>query len=236
MNMFVKDQTAAPIVKGSELEAYFRKARSFELDRLIAAQRSVKVAWITAGFACVIAFVAVLAVCIMTPLKTVVPLVFRVENSTGIVENITSVVDGKWTGDEAVTKASAARYVRSREGYALNEAEENFRVVSAFSAPEEQDRFASFYSGRNPESPQNVYGRTGISRVTIKSVSIPNKSLVQVRFLKEVRIGDDRKVSHWIATLSFGNADRKKMKEQTLLINPTGFVVTDYRVDPEAVQ
>ncbi|MBF9235611.1 virB8 family protein [Microvirga alba] len=228
--------SGAAAVKTEELKGYFERARSFELDRLITAQKSARLAWTIASAAGGIAAIAVLAVCIMTPLHSITPLVFRVDNATGIVENITSVVDGKWTVDEAMTKAYAARYIRAREGYALNEAEENFRIVSAFSSPQEQERFANSYSGRNPDSPQNVYGRSGIARVTIKSVAIPNKSLVQVRFIREVRLGEERKVSHWIATLSFAMTDRKQLKEQILLINPTGFVVTDYRVDPEALQ
>lgn len=228
--------TAAPVVAAGDKLKYFENARSWELDRLSRSERSKKVAYVVAGVSATITVFSVVAVTMLTPLKTVIPVIFRVDNATGVVENITSVTDGKWTSDEAVTKASAARYVRTREGYALNEREENFKVVSAFSSPQEQERFAVAYSGKNPDSPQIIYGRSGIARITIKSVAVPNSSLVQVRFRKDVIMGDERKTSHWIATMSFSMADRKKLREEILLLNPTGFVVTDYRVDPESVQ
>jgi type IV secretion system protein VirB8 len=217
------------------LAAYFAQVRSFEADRLRDERRSRRLAWTVAAAASGVAFAACIAVAGLTPLKTVVPLVFRVDAATGIVDAVHDLRGGPQTQTEAVARYFIARYLRAREGYAFAEAEYQFRVASLLSAPAEQARYVAWFRGSNPESPQVTLGRDGTARVAIRSISFIGPKLAQVRWTREVRHGEGRTVdtSHWVSTLGF-DWSRNAIGNQDRLENPLGFLVTDYRVDPEA--
>src|SRR3546814_8784359 len=65
-----------------ELKAYFEVAASWERDKLAAAERSKKLAWVVAGVAGALATAGVVAVAALTPLKTVEPYVITVDRNT----------------------------------------------------------------------------------------------------------------------------------------------------------
>ncbi|NEI74677.1 virB8 family protein [Rhizobium lusitanum] len=222
------------MVSTDSLKSYFEKARRFDQDRLIQVERSARIAWFVAISASVIAVVSVFAIAGLTPLKTVEPFVVRVDNSTGIVDVVSALTSTAGTYDEAVTKYFAAKYVRAREGYVSSEAEDNFRTVALLSTQPEQTHFATVYRGSNPESPQNIYGRSATSRINIVSISLINANVASVRYMQTVTRGEDVRITHWVATLTFSYANAP-MSSTDRLVNPLGFVVSDYRADPEAI-
>ncbi|MFS8050450.1 virB8 family protein [Rhizobium sp. BR 314] len=216
------------------LKDYFDKARRFDQDRMIQMERSARIAWFVATGAGILAAISTVAIAGLTPLKTVEPFVVRVDNSTGIVDVVSALTSAAGTYDEAVTKYFAARYVRAREGYVWSEAEENFRTVSLLSTAPEQTRFAAIYRGGNPDSPQNVYGRSATSRINIVSISLINANVLSVRYMRTIARGDETHTTHWVATLTFSYVNAP-MSSTDRLINPLGFAVSDYRSDPEAI-
>jgi type IV secretion system protein VirB8 len=222
------------MVSTDSLKNYFEKARRFDQDRLIQVERSARIAWCVAICASIIAVVSVFAIACLTPLKTVEPFVVRVDSSTGIVDVVSALTSTAGTYDEAVTKYFAAKYVRAREGYVSSEAEDNFRTVALLSTQPEQTRFAAAYRGSNPDSPQNIYGRSATSRINIISISMINASVASVRYMRTVTRGDDLRITHWVATLTFSYVNAP-MSSTDRLVNPLGFVVSDYRADPEAI-
>lgn len=221
------------MIAADGLQAYFDKARRFDQDRLLAAERSKRVAWGVAGGSCLLAAAAVAAVAALAPLKTVEPFVIRVDASTGIVDVVDALTTSSGTYDEAVTKYFAARYVRAREGWAASEAEDNFRTAALMSNPDEQARFAALYRGSNPESPQNLLGRGAVARVQVKAISLLGRNIVQVRFLRDTRRGEEHKLSHWVATLTYAYVNAPTSSNDRL-VNPLGFLVSEYRADPES--
>src|SRR3546814_8252697 len=74
---------AGGVTDRQDLKAYFSEAASWDHDRLIAANRSKRLAWIIAGMAGSLAVTAVAAVAMLTPLKTVAPYVITVDKATG---------------------------------------------------------------------------------------------------------------------------------------------------------
>ena len=222
------------MVRSDELQTYFNNARRWEQDLLLSAQRSKRIAWFVAAGACALAVASVGAVAALAPLKTVEPFVIRVDNSTGIVETVAALKQTPARYDEAVTKFFLARYVHAREGYSSSEAETNFRTVSLLSAPAEQARFAAWYRGSNPESPQVLHGRFGVSAIRIKAISLLSDNVASVRYLAESRKGEEVRIAHWIATLTFSYVNAP-MSSSDRLINPLGFLVAEYRADPEAL-
>ncbi|GAA3102253.1 virB8 family protein [Rhizobium viscosum] len=222
------------MVSTDNLKSYFDKARRFDQDRLIQVERSARIAWFVAICASIIAVVSVFAIAGLTPLKTVEPFVVRVDNSTGIVDVVSALTSTAGTYDEAVTKYFAAKYVRAREGYVSSEAEDNFRTVALLSTQPEQTRFAAVYRGSNPDSPQNIYGRGATARINVVSISLINATVASVRYMRTVTRGDDVRTTHWVATLTFSYANAP-MSSTDRLVNPLGFVVSEYRADPEAI-
>ncbi len=222
------------MVTTDSLKDYFDKARRFDQDRMVSAERSRRLAWFVALVASVLACVSVAAVVALTPLKTVEPFVIRVDNSTGIVDVVSALSSAAGSYDEEVTKYFAARYVRAREGYVWSEAEENFRTASLMSNAAEQQRFAAAYRGSNPESPQNIYGRSASSRIAIKSISLINSTVVSVRYTQTITRGEDVRTTHWVATITYTYANAP-ISSSDRLVNPLGFVVSEYRADPEAL-
>jgi type IV secretion system protein VirB8 len=223
------------VVRTDELDDYFKKARRFDQDRYISAQRSKKLAWTVATIASGAAIVSIGAVAALAPLKTVEPFVIRVDNSTGIVDVVSALTNSAKTYDEAVTRYFGVKYVRAREAYARQTAEENFRTVSLLSSAQEQERFSQLYKGSNPQSPQVLLGQFGTARVTVKTVSMLSDKVMSIRYLKEITRGEERSVSHWIATLTFSYVNAN-LSTTDRYINPLGFAVTDYRNDPEVIQ
>jgi type IV secretion system protein VirB8 len=223
------------MVTTDNLKSYFDKARRFDQDRMMQIERSNRIAWSIAVASGIVAGVSVFAIAGLTPLKTVEPFVVRVDNSTGIVDVVSALTSTAGTYDEAVTKYFAAKYVRAREGYVWSEAQENFRTIALLSTQPEQTRFAGVYRGSNPESPQNVYGRAATVRIDIASISIINQNVVSVRYMRTIARGEEVRTTHWVASLTFSYANAP-MSSTDRLVNPLGFVVSEYRADPEEVR
>ncbi|QDG94078.1 virB8 family protein (plasmid) [Rhizobium sp. NIBRBAC000502774] len=223
------------MVTTDNLKSYFDKARRFDQDRMIQVERSNRIAWSIAIVSGIVAAVAVFAVACLTPLKTVEPFVVRVDNSTGIVDVVSALTSTAGTYDEAVTKYFAAKYVRAREGYVWSEAQENFRTIALLSTQAEQTRFAALYRGSNPQSPQNTYGRGATARIDIASISLINQHVVSVRYMRTITRGEEVRTTHWVASITYSYANAP-MSSTDRLVNPLGFVVSEYRADPEEVR
>jgi type IV secretion system protein VirB8 len=217
-------------VTPKELQAYFERSRTYDGERVRAAARLQTVAWCIAGVSGAAAITSLVAVIGMLPLRTVEVHVFRVETATGVVD-LVQPLKGTQTYDEAITKYWSALYVRMREGFLGDEAPHAFRTVTLMSGEREQQRFAEFYSPRHQQSPQLLY-RDGRAVVTVKSITFPAKSLALVRFARTVIKGGQRSESHWVATLGFEYV-AGPMAESDRAINPLGFIVNEYRLDPE---
>ena len=220
-------------VTAGDLDDYFATARRFDQDAALEAYASAKRAWRIAGGASILTALSIIAIACLAPLKSVEPFVIRVDNATGIVD-VVSAITGPNTYAVATTKYFAGLYVRAREGFAASEAEANFRSVALMSIPAEQRRFQENYRGSNPQSPQVLYGKTAIVRVTISSVSMLDHNVASVRYLKTVLRGDDTQTSHWIATLTFSYSSAA-MSAADRMINPLGFLVSDFKADAEAI-
>jgi len=221
-------------VPPSDLKAYFAEARTWDHDRLAAAQRSRRLAWGVAALTGVLACAAVGSVAVLTPLKTIEPYVVRVDRTTGAVEVLRGLsAPGPVAYEEAVTKSFLATYVRAREGWLPQAAEANFRQVSIMSTPEEQQRWGLAFRPSNPGSPQVAYGSGADVQVTVRAVSFVSDGVANVRFHRTIRRSGQTDESDWIATIAFAYT-KAPMGESDRLRNPLGFQVSSYRADPEA--
>jgi type IV secretion system protein VirB8 len=199
---------AGGVTDEQDLKAYFAEAASWDRDRLLAANRSKRVAWIVAGVASGLANTGVAAVAMLTPLKTVAPYVITVDKATGASE-ITASMSGNRaiTFNEAVAKYFLADYVRNREGWIPQARKEFFEGVLAMSSRDEQARWTAFYSKDNPKSPQSVFTDLDTVFIAIKSVTFVSKNVAQIRFTKTLQHGAVVTDTPAIATVTYDTTD-----------------------------
>lgn len=222
-------------VEKKDFDKYLREAKSWETDRLIAAEKSKKIAWSIAMVAGGIALVAVIAVAGLTPLKNTELKIIRVDNATGIVDVVTEIPNAKTNYNEAVNKYFSQLYIRYREGYSRELAEEYYANVGIMSGRAEQQRYGEFFNPKNPQSPLNVYGTNARVKTRVKSVSFIKENVALVRYTKEIERGASERpaITHWAATLVFKYSGAP-MTEKDRAVNPLGFQVTEYRNDPDS--
>jgi len=223
-------------VRDGELAAYFAEAKRWDQDRLAAALRSRRLAWIAALAASALAAIAVGAVAALAPLKSVEAFVVRVDRTTGAVEVMTALSGPQGaTYDEAVSKYFIGLYVRAREGWLPQAAEENFRQVAILSTPAEQERWADAFRPANPTSPQTLWGPGAESLISVRAISFISPKVASIRFHRTLRQAEQTTESDWVATLAFTYV-KAPMAEADRLRNPLGFQVVSYRSDPEVVR
>lgn len=227
---------AGGVTDRDDLKAYFAEAASWDQDRLIAANRSRRLAWTVAAASAALAAASVIAVAMLAPLKTVVPYVITVDKATGASE-ITSPISGRLAPsyDEAVTKYFLADYVRNREGWIPQARREFFEGVLAMSSRDEQARWTAFYAKDNPKSPQSVFTDLDTVFVAIKSVTFVSPKVAQVRFTKTLQHGTTATDTPAIATITFDTTDTPSTEQQRFK-NPLGLEVQTYRADLEVTQ
>jgi len=227
---------ASGVTDGQDLKAYFAEAASWDHDRLIAANRSKRLAWTIAAIASGLAITGVAAVAMLTPLKTVAPYVIMVDKATGASEITSSMTgDKQITYNEAVAKYFLADYVRNREGWIPQARQEFFDGVLAMSSRDEQARWTAFYSKDNPKSPQSVFTDLDTVFVAIKSVTFVSQNVAQVRFTKTLQRGTSATDTPAIATITYDTTDTPTTEQQRFK-NPLGLEVQSYRADLEVTQ
>lgn len=216
--------------------AYFRQVASYEADRLAAAERRARRGFLAGAVGAAVGLAGVGAAAALAPLKTVVPLVFRVDAATGAVERVHDVRGGEMAATDATVRYFLWQYVRHRQSYSAAEAPALFDAVALMSAPRVQEEYAAAFRGSNPTSPQVLLGRDGTASVRWVSTALLGPRLAQIRFVQAERRGGvplpDKRM---VATIGFDFAPGG-LSTSTLNVNPLGFVVTTYRADMEAPQ
>lgn len=225
----------AEAVPAAGLQRYFGNARTWDQDRNRSALRSSRIAWGVAAVASILAAASIFAVAALTPLKTVVPYVIRVNQTTGAVDVQTALTERPMRYDEAVTKYFLAQYVRTRESWIPAAAEENFRSVTILSQPAEQQRWARYFSNNNGSSPQNIWGKNTVVQARVRNIAFINDRVANIRFTRLIQTETDTQSSDWIATVTFTYANAP-MSEGDRYRNPLGFQVENYRSDPEVTR
>lgn len=210
---------------------YLAEAKTWETSRVRTLEKSAKTAWLVAIAAGVLALISVVTVAVLGPQKTAVPYVIRVNNTTGAIDVISALKDGKTNYDEALNKYHLQWYVRWREGYSKNLINEYYTNVGIMSAPPEQANYGALMSKNNPQSPLKIYAESVVT-IKIKSTSFIKENVALVRYTKEIVGGQSAGLTHWAATITFQYVGTP-MSEENRAINPLGFQVIEYRNDPD---
>jgi type IV secretion system protein VirB8 len=218
------------------LKEYFRKTQSYQESEAHNARRFGWFGIAVGVTGALIGLAGVGAVVALTPLKTVVPIVFRVDRTSGAVERVYDLQGGPITTDETSVRYFLWAYVRLREGYSAQDARFNSNSVDLMSAPDVQNGYFAATRLSNPDSPQALLGNDGTATLRWISTTIldAKKKLAQVRFeLIEQKRGVPLPTKRMVATITYDFASGR-ISSSDMNVNPLGFVVTSYRVDQEA--
>ncbi len=224
--------SAEPESKGAKLH---EAALNWEAARIHSVEKSERRAWGIAMAAVVCAVLLVVAIALMLPLKQNTPYVIRVDNTTGVPDIVTAM-DTKGVGfDEVMDKYWLAQYVRARETFDWYTIQKDYDTVGLLSSPRVGQEYAGLFEGK--DAIDKKYGNQ--VRVTVEIVSVvPNgKGIGTVRFMKTMKRVDDQNapgtVTKWVATVAYEYRNPSLIRESARLVNPFGFQVLSYRVDPE---
>ncbi|CAM5376424.1 virB8 family protein [Sphingobium scionense] len=216
-------------------EAYYARAVTWAEDGQACLRQSRRIAWIVAGTACGVAVLAILAIVLMMPLKTVESNTLLVDRTTGYVQLLKGDGRQRLAPDGALTQSLLAQYVMAREGFDIATIQADYRKVGLWSAERARSDYMAMMPATNPASPFQRLPRTTILAVRIKSVSPLGANVAQVRFETERK--DQGQVEgskqDWVSIIRYRFIDAPMAMEDRL-VNPLGFQVLRYRRDQEA--
>lgn len=215
----------------------FDAAINWEASRTAMLERSESRAWRIAAVAVAAALLAIVSITLMMPLKESVPYVVRVDNTTGVPDIVTALTDKAVTGDEVMDKYWLAQYIRSRETYDWYTLQRDYDTVGLLSSSNVGAGYAKLFEGS--EALDKQFGKSLRSTVEIVSVVPSGNQTGTVRFIKTTKRVDQEALpgseTKWVATVAYEYRDAARIKESARLINPFGFQVLSYRVDPEMI-
>ena len=218
----------------SEIEAsYFGLAAAWDEELYGKLKDQRKVAFIVAGISGAIAAMSVAAVMVLTPLKTVEPYVVLVDKTTGHSEAVRELVYDQvnpLTENEAIVTSEIASYIIGRETFDPYDRDQRFLRMQMTTQSQEFSRYRV-----ELEEASKRFNTDSRRKVNITSIipNLDNKSAT-VRFSTELANYNNITTEYWIASVSYDFLDLE-IPTKYRFINPLGFIVKNYRVDPETV-
>lgn len=217
-------------VKKQDFSAYLDDARAWETGANLALRKSARTAWRVAAAAVAVGLFGIGAATLQSSHEAPMPVVLRVDSSTGIVDRVDSLAEGKITTSEATDKYFAQLYVQYRESWDEQLARDHYYRAALMSTAAEQQKYEAFYR-RSAQSPMKVYGEHAKVRIDIKGTSFIQPGVASVRYVRVVERPTGTELSHHTATVSFAYSSGR-MSEKDRAINPLGFQA-EYRTDPD---
>lgn len=222
-------------INTAEIKHYLQESQGLERDYLSEIVRSRLIAWRLALIASIIAVGALVAVIGLTPFKEVIPFVLRVDNATGHVDLMTTLRASEQSYGEVVDTYFLNQYVLNRESYDYGTLQTLYDLTALLSHPDIQKEYYTLFEGNDARDKKwgpNVKVRTHVRSITPN----PQQGTAVVRFSTEMRHsnGVTHPLQNWIAHIGYQYVDAQMSVEDRRL-NPLGFQVISYRVDPETL-
>ncbi len=213
---------------------YYEPEFSWESSRLQQMEKSEHRAWAAVkGLSCVTVGLCV-AIAAMMPLKTVEPYVIKVDNSTGLTEILHLANAQDIPVSEMMHKYWISQYVSARETYDWRTINQEYYKVRELSLPNVFEVYASQFGGKTGLDTQlmdNVRILTKLNSIVINSDNIATVRFAKIRINNQSGMEEGR--NFWTATIGFEYFPDFNVTEERRLVNPFGFKVTSYRVDPD---
>lgn len=232
----------------SKVSKAIKKSLDFETTLEDIRKKNEKRAWTVASISTLISLCLIGGLIYILPLKQKEPYLIMANVYTG--QTTVAKLTGSWndnsiTKQEAVNKSNIAHFLIARESFDSQLIYDNdWATVYAMSTPNVSGSYRTLMNKGNPNSPFNLYGTTQSIKVKILSIVLnntgrtdgrnPSATVRFQRFLLNKSTGMSRYIDSSIATVTYTYNDNLKMDEKYRIINPLGFQVTAYRVDPDS--
>ncbi|EAK1046669.1 type IV secretion system protein [Campylobacter upsaliensis] len=213
----------------------YKDSFDFETSVKYLIEQSNKKAWLIAIVSVFITLLSILAVLVLTPLKTVEPYVIRVNNTTGMVDILTTLDEKQITQNEALDKHFIGQYIKAREGYFFDMLNQDYIFTQLLSSPEVAESYRAIYSGEN--SRDSRLGSFTKVEVNILSVVLGESNGIKtatarINLKSTNKNSKEESLSTKVITLSYKYL-LNEMQEKNRILNPLGFKVLTYRIDEE---
>ena len=157
------------------------------------------------------------------------------DNATGSVDMVTTLRDGQTTYGEVVDKYFLNKYVLNRESYDYETLQTAYDTTALLSSADVQREYLALFQG--PSARDKVLSNNVRILVKVRSLAPStsrNTAVVRFSTVRKQANGSPDVEESLVATIGFRYVGAA-MHEQDRLVNPLGFQVTSYRVDPEVV-
>ncbi|WP_455479330.1 virB8 family protein [Bartonella sp. B23] len=227
----MKKKQAKP-VKAERLDSYYEESRGLERELIDEFIKSRRTAWRVASVFGIFGLFGMMCGVVGFSQPAPTPLVLRVDNTTGAVDVISTMREHETSYGEVVDKYWLNQYVLNRETYDYDTIQLNYDTAALLSAPTVQQEFYKIYEGDNARD--KVLSNKARITVKVRSIQPNGRGQATVRFTTQQHNSDNTvgAKQHQIATIGYTYVGAP-MKSSDRLLNPLGFQVTSYRVDPE---
>ncbi|EAJ1350844.1 type IV secretion system protein [Campylobacter coli] len=213
----------------------FNTAIDYEASFRYLIDKSNKRAWLIAFVSIFIAIISIVAVVLLTPLKTIEPYVIRVDNTTGMVDILTMLDEKEISSNEALDKYFISQYVKAREGYYYELLNQDYLLTQLMSSEKVANEYRAWYEGENARD--QILKNSNEVNVQILSIVLGNSNGVKTSTIRAKIITKNLNTrglseSTKVITLSYDYI-LAKASEENRILNPLGFKVTNYRIDEE---
>lgn len=216
------------------LADYYRNAETWSDSQREGDRRALKLAWIVAGFAGLVAILEAIALVLLLPLQRVESYAVLVDRQTGYVQSLNLGAGQSIVPDQALVRSMLAQYVTSREGYNTAALKEDYRKVALWSAGSARSQYIAGMQASNPQSPLARLPRSAVMNVEVRSISQLGKDTALVRFatLRSDFGSSPVEEGLWAAVVKY-RFSAAEMSAESRLVNPLGFQVTSYSKSAE---
>ena len=213
----------------------YKEALDFESSLRYMVEQSNKRAYMFAFFCGVLSLLSIMAVMLLTPLKTTEPYLVRVNDTTGAVDIITILDTEQINHNEALDKHFINSYVRAREGYFYDMLNREYELVLTLSSDRVAADYKDIYKGENARD--KVFKNNIQINVDVLSIVLTESNGVKTATIRTnlaIKNLSNRSIinQYRIITLSY-EYQNIAFREGMRHINPLGFKVLTYRIDED---
>lgn len=169
--------------------------------------------------------------------RTIEPFVIEIEQKTGVPTVIDPQTIKALSAQESIQRYFIWNYIKAREEYFFSSYSRVRNYVRTLSTNEEFQRYRTETSQSNPQSSFNTLGNSSYRTVSLKSMILTEadngQMIAEVRFRTNTQ-GQKVRSADKFARIVY-DVRNLEMSEEDRLLNPLGFIVTEYRVTDERV-
>lgn len=209
-----------------------------EAEMFFGVRKRERIAYSMAAGGLAIGLMGMVAVTSMLPLKQTEAFLAVVDKDTGIAERVVSVEKAGIEQAEAIRQSLLYAYVTDRETYDQHDNERRILRAYTWSQGNARSSLVSLWTEGHANYPPQVYGENSRVIVDILSITPVTDQTAQVRFTKTWIVdgeGIADREGKFTATVTYRFEPSRETALNLVWQNPTGFLVTDYRITAETL-